>query len=149
ADIFVGGPGMNRLISFLFAGLFLLCAITHADVPAACYQLYGSTSTTSGVSSTLYTINTATAVATAIGQIGFAQVSGIAFDPTGRLYGVGIRLNDNVQVTILIDPLTGAGTEVNPTGFDTNVGDDLSFDTNGQLFLYGQDVLALPGHSDF
>ena len=43
--------------------------------------------------STFYRIDSITGVPTLIGAIGFSSVSGIDFDSTGTLYGVGQRLN--------------------------------------------------------
>ena len=83
---------------------------------------------------TLYSINPTTGSATAIGPVGFTQVSGIAFDrASGVLYGVGKTAG--VQTLITINPSTGAGTAVGPGGF-TNAVTDLSFRPSDQT-LYG------------
>lgn len=69
-----------------------------------------------GGPSRLYTLNTSTGDTTLIGDIGFDAVGTIEFGPTGILYGgVGSGV-DSAGYLITIDPATGAGTPVGPTG---------------------------------
>jgi hypothetical protein len=91
--------------------------------------------------SALYSIDPETGVATAIGVIGFARVSAMAFDSTGVLYATGRRPSDGRNVLLTIDTTTGAGTEVGPTGVEElGFGDtiaDISFRrSDGVLFAY-------------
>ncbi|MFQ5424886.1 MAG: hypothetical protein ACE5F9_13025 [Phycisphaerae bacterium] len=52
---------------------------------------------------------------TAVGSLGFSFVESLAFDPnTNTLFGVGALPPDQL---LTIDPATGAGTAVGPTGF--------------------------------
>jgi WD40 repeat protein len=69
-----------------------------------------------GGSSRLYTLNTSTGDTTLIGDIGFDAVGAIEFGPNGILYG-GVGANvSSAGSLITIDPTTGAGTAVGPTG---------------------------------
>ena len=114
-------------------------------LPAA---LYGSAFTAGGTGSgvaacsspcpaSLYSIDRGTGAATLIGPIGFDRVGAMDFHPTtGVLYATGQRpAPDNTPVLITINVITGAGTEVGPTG-TTGVVADLSFKSDGTLFLY-------------
>jgi len=83
--------------------------------------------------STLHRIDPNTGEATAVGSgIGFQRVSGLDFHPaTGILYATGEREAGDVDVNVLltINPSTGVGTEIGPTGvvdFE-GVGDNLEF----------------------
>lgn len=98
--------------------------------------------------STLYRIDAITGVPTLIGAIGFSSVSGIDFDASGNMYGVGQRLNpidvlDRTPVLLRIDPNTGAGTQVAAitlasNGLNLNPPiQDISFrNSDGALFAY-------------
>jgi hypothetical protein len=76
-----------------------------------------------GVAGNLWSVDSATGAATAIGPIGFA-VTGLAWDPVAQvLYGAtsareasnGVDANGNVTAQLLtIDTATGAGTAVGP-----------------------------------
>ncbi len=78
----------------------------------------------------LYTIDLATGVATAIGDVGFDDVGGLAFQPgTGVLFG----LDEESDRLITINLATGAGTAVGSLGFDF-LDAGLSFDSSGKLF---------------
>ncbi len=69
----------------------------------------------SGVDSSLYGVSRVTGAYVEIGAIGFRDVSGLDFHPSGVLYGAGVRA-DGTDVLIRIDPLTGSGVEVGPLG---------------------------------
>jgi hypothetical protein len=56
----------------------------------------------------LFTIDVSTGVATWIGNTGFPGIQGLAFSPNGALYGW-----DVFDGLLMIDPLTGAATDVN------------------------------------
>jgi len=84
---------------------------------------------------TLYTINPSNGAGTAIGSIGFANVSAIAFAPNGTLYGIG-RNGDSDLALITINTSTGAGTQVALiTSFSGNA-TDMAFRSDGVLFVY-------------
>lgn len=81
----------------------------------------------------LYLLDMSTGAATPIGPVGFADVEGIAFDPTTNiLYGI----DDLTKQLITINTTTGAGTVVGPLGLppgDINAG--LRFDSAGNLYM--------------
>lgn len=100
--------------------------------------------------STLYKIDPVTGVATPVGPIMIdvdgtptevAKISGMDADPSGRLYATG---EFNKKHTLLvIDPATGAGTEVAPTGLKSKeipelkefkTATDISFSSGGTLY---------------
>jgi hypothetical protein len=89
-----------------------------------------------------YRVDTSTGATVSIGAVGFDAVGGIDVDPmTGVLYGIGGRPADGVNVLITIDPATGAGTEVGPTGiealgFGARVSDVSFRNSDGELFAY-------------
>ncbi|MFO1093926.1 MAG: PEP-CTERM sorting domain-containing protein [Planctomycetaceae bacterium] len=123
---------MLRWIAALAAAAVLTgsAAETYAGV------LYGADGSGSNPS-TLYTIDTSTGAATAIGSIGYA-VTGLAFDPTtGILYG-GTTRNSSFIGLLTIDTTTGAGTQVgtyNTSVFSfTESMADISFDSAGNLY---------------
>jgi DNA-binding beta-propeller fold protein YncE len=101
--------------------------------------LYGSDES----SNQLITIDLTTGAATVVGPLGFTNVRGLAFDPTGAgtLYGIDVT---NPARLIRIDPATGMGTEVgtlDPAGgtiFNGVLG--LAFDPAGAGTLYGSDT---------
>ena len=92
-------------------------------------------------------IDPITGAAVSIGLINFNSVGGIDVHPqTGRLFGIGKRPADGTNVLITIDPTTGAGTEIGPL---VNAGIpgagglfDLSFRSDGMLFLSGWDLIT-------
>ena len=80
------------------------------EFEAATNSLYG----TDFVSDQLLRIDVQTGDATAIGNLGFINVLGLALDPaTGTLYGT----DHNTQQLIAIDSQTGVGTAIGPWGF--------------------------------
>jgi len=92
----------------------------------------------------LYRIDPASGAPALIGPIGFQRVSAMEFDDeTGVLFATGER-NDgtNVNVLLAIDPLTGAGNEIGPTGIAALPGGpttepDIALRTfDGQLYAY-------------
>jgi hypothetical protein len=79
----------------------------------------------------LYEINLNTGAATPVGPVGFLDVEGLCFQPgTGALFG----WNDGGHL-ITIDPATGAGTTVGPSGVSGQFDAGLTFDANGDLFV--------------
>lgn len=70
-------------------------------------KLYGNTSIGFGATAdTLYEIDPANGNATAVGAINFPNVFALAFDQSGRLFGV----SDDAKQLISINPTSGAGT---------------------------------------
>jgi hypothetical protein len=84
----------------------------------------GSTDTTT---SELYTLDLITGVATLVGgsTIGQAGLSALACDCDGNLYSADLVTDDIWS----IDPSTGIGTVIGPTGFDLNFAQDADFNT--------------------
>ena len=69
---------------------------------------------------------------TILGSTGYSRVDGLAYDlPTGRMYGVAIGLQGGELITI--DPTTGLGTSVGPTGSNSQIV-ALEFGPDGQLY---------------
>jgi len=112
------GIGRAALIVFSIATIF---SIGLAPNPAyAQSTLYGIAFIGPNGLSQLYTINTTTGVATAVGSgIGFERCSAMDFDPsTGILYALCERpvvSATDVEVLITINLITGVGSEVGPT----------------------------------
>lgn len=101
------------------------------EVPSG-VTYYGSTG---GAGSALHTIDPVSGVATPVGAIQFDSVGALAFHPTTDvLYGEAARTADGVRVLIRIDPTTGQGSEIGPTG--ANSAADLAFRAEGTLFMY-------------
>lgn len=131
------------VIALLVAGDFVLGArISEAQV------LWGSSSKNGPNPSSVFTIDTATGLATLVGPTGLGDgVSGVKFDPlSGTMYGIlgsactGARL-------ITIDTATGAGTVIGAlvgAGFDGSSNnfcaggsDALAFAPDGTLYAGG------------
>jgi len=90
-----------------------------------------STMMSGGLSSTLYTIDTATGMATVIAPLGSdVRIIDIAADATGQLYGVDIAGDTLVA-------LNGPGAGViGPLGFDAEFAEGLDFDAaSGTLYF--------------
>jgi hypothetical protein len=120
------------------AGFLIVPTVGHAAT------LYGATGgkgdDTVANSGILYTIDSATGAATAVGPIGFG-VTGLAVDPTtGVLYGSTTTISATDPNSIItINKRTGAGTLVGPTGRSSGLA-DIAFDASGQLWGWGADT---------
>jgi len=119
----------------LFIGRALLCVavLLVAMAQSQAGVLYG----VRNVSPTdeLFTIDTATGAATKVGDLGFLNVKGLAFDSSGTLWGVESPLSTAGQL-LKIDTSTGAATSVvTLSGFASGqaIG-TLAFDHAGNLF---------------
>jgi len=90
-------------------------------------------SSTDTTASTLSKIDLTTRAVTPIGDIGFEQVIDIAINCKGEIYG-----HDIVQdLLVKIDPATGAGVSIGPTGFDSNFAQGMDFDnSDGTLYAW-------------
>ena len=129
---------------------------THAQVPTIYETSFAITgSPLDSNASSFYSVNAVTGAPTLIGNIGFSSVSGIDFDSSGTLYGVGQAINngnnvDRTAVLITINPTTGVGTQVAPITFSTGGAlnqpiQDISFrNSDGMLFAYSNgDLLTI------
>ncbi len=113
-----------------------------ALLPAA--TLFGAAHVGPDGPSTLVRINALTAAATPVGPIGFERCSAMDSDASGTLYATCERADgSDTHVLITIDPSTGMGTEVGPTGVEFfngifggfNTFSDISFrPSDGTLF---------------
>lgn len=96
--------------------------------------------------STLYHINPASGAATIIGPVGFERCGGMDFDGKGVLFSTCERADgSDTPVLVTINVLTGAGTEVGPTGINPNIGDISFRNTDGVLYVY--DGISDPEHT--
>jgi hypothetical protein len=92
--------------------------------------------------STLYTIDTSSGTATEVGPVtGFERCSGMDFDASGTLFATCERSDgSDTHVLVTIDPDTGVGEEVWPTGIESlglKTATDISFrNSDGVLFGY-------------
>jgi hypothetical protein len=124
----------TRLSLSSVIALALLGAVCES---ASAYALY-ATGHTGGGPSTFYRLVPAPV---AIGPIGFDRVGAIDSHPfTQELYACGER-TDGTPVLIRIDPLTGAGTEIGPTGIASAISDIAFRPSDGVLFAH----VATPG----
>ncbi len=144
----MAGTARAAVAAISILSMVVLTAGTAQAVP---FLLYGAANIGPDGESTLYQIDTTSGEAVAVGSgIGFERVSAMAFDPsTQTLFGTGETMDgENTHVLITIDPFTGVGTEVGPTGvedfsgiFQVNTFTDISFSSLDGL-LYG---FSLPG----
>jgi CSLREA domain-containing protein len=136
----VTGAGGAYSFTRLVAGNYSVTEVTQSGLtqtaPSLLRALYGAKGEDSGAS-TLYSIDSTSGAATAIGPIGFDNVGGMDFDPaSGTLFAVAHRSNNGTRVLITINPFTGAGTEVGPLGSGGNV-QDISFrNSDSTLFAF-------------
>src|SRR5437868_498601 len=94
------GAHMARRI--LGIAVFLLAFIGGASAQTT---LYGSAFVGAAGPATLFTIDTATGAATAVGPIGFNRVGALAVSPQGILYGIGFNGTDSILIRI--SPFSG------------------------------------------
>ena len=102
-----------------------------------------------GGASGLYRFDVATASPTFIGGVGFDHVGGIDNLTYGPLFGVGNLPGTTTPVLLTIDPVTGRGYEVGPTGVDPHIS-DLSWRSSHGIpspILYGYNAANDPDHS--
>lgn len=85
-----------------------------------------------GATSSLYRVDFGAGTASLVGGIGFAGVSGLAFQPgTGALFGVDHATGSLIR----IDTGTGAGTLVGSLGAGNALDVGLEFDSAGGLYM--------------
>jgi hypothetical protein len=126
---------MRPLRDRFLAGLLALLPLTSLAQPVGYAVGFDS----------LYRINLATGQTTAVGPIGFNDVEGLAFGPSGLLYGVADATAGSgsgiTDLLIRIDTNTGAGTLIGamPTlagaGPNGNLDYGLAFTCDGRLWL--------------
>jgi len=120
----------------------LLCLLAIAAAAAGLTEaatLYGSAYSGPDGLADLYTIDPSTGADTLVGPIKFQRVGAMDFGPDGRLYGVGERDDGtNTVVLIVIDTITGVGTEVGPLGIAAGRAvTDISFrPSDGRLYAH-------------
>jgi uncharacterized repeat protein (TIGR01451 family) len=87
-----------------------------------------------GSYSNLYTLDPATGTPTVVGDItGATCVIDIAMNPSGEMYAHDIVTDSMYQV----DPSTGAGTLLGPTGYPANYAQGMDFDNDdGTLYIF-------------
>ena len=113
-----------------------------SSIPDSDHVWAGATGTADGIlyasstnltTSSLYMVNTATGVATVLGEITNAPcLVDIAINADGEMYGLDICTDELVQ----IDPTTGAGTVIGSVGFDADFAQGMDFEeTSGVLYL--------------
>ncbi len=139
---------MEKLFSSVIFGLLVLGLAPFVIMDAyAQSTLYGIASSGGGPGnpSTFYMINTNNGAGLPVGLIGFNACDAMEIDQSGTIYATCDRPGTNINVLITINPSTGAGTEVGPTGVDgvlSTVGGpkDMSFrNSDGMLFGYRWD----------
>ncbi|MBI3682843.1 MAG: hypothetical protein HY235_20920 [Acidobacteria bacterium] len=82
----------------------------------------------------LFIVNAATGAGTLVGSTGLGLQS-LAFSPSGVLYGYDIGLDVQVGLgLVIIDPATGAVTDVNPAVGSDGPMQSIAFDASGTLY---------------
>lgn len=136
---------MRKLIFLVWS---LVATLWLTPGVAGAQTLYGIAYSGNDGSSTLYTVSTTDGTATAVGAVGFERCSGMDFGAAGSLFATCERADgSDTPVLVAIDPATGAGTEIGPTGFSGNTSDVSFRNSDGVLFAY--DALNDPDHSLF
>lgn len=152
-SLYVGGdflnadPSVMYVLDYYTNNLYWLDTTTAAAAPigpaipvegewwtgmtsAADGTLYASSSST--VSSTLYTIDPDSGAATPIGPIDSPCIIAIAINYNGDMYGLDICTDELVK----IDPDTGQITPIGPIGFNASYAQGMDFDEDtGILYL--------------
>lgn len=132
-----------RYTKILAAACVLLCGSVQAQS-----VLYGISYSGSDGPATLHRLNTVNGAASDVGPIGFERCGAMDTSPSGILYATCERSDgSDTPVLITIDIVTGAGTEVGPTGMTGAVGDISFRPSDGVLFAY--DATNDPTHSLF
>ena len=154
AIFFTGGKQMQNVKFTKLAGIALLVALALSlgvgEKVVQAQTLFGLAHSGPNGLSTLYTIETTGATAgteTEVGPTGFERCSGMDFR-AGTLFATCERASDNTHVLIIIDPESGIGAELRPTGvgrvstgpFDflaaLKTASDISFRSDGVLHAH-------------
>ncbi len=131
---------------FMIMAILTVGCLTVVDAPAAGAGLIGDVFTTG----TLYDVNPQTGATSNPRTTGLTNLAGIAFSPSGELYGLTARLGEpSAQSLYQINPTTGAATLIGPTGLTNLFEGDLGFDRTTGI-LYGvQEIPATGGRELF
>jgi len=126
------GPGITGTTAAVGGPAFPIVSLAYDPLNDT---LYGNTSVAFGgeTADELYSIDTATGAATAIGLIGENSVYALGFSQAGSLYGVDGNCN-----LVGINTGTGAGTIVGSTGLAPNGGCgvfDMASGLDGTMYL--------------
>jgi len=126
------GPAITGTAPAVGGPAFPIVSLAYDPLNAT---LYGNTSVPYGgeTADELYTINTTTGAATALGLIGENSVYALGFSQAGGLYGVDGNCN-----LLSINTGTGAGTVVGSTGLAPNGGCgafDMASGLDGTMYL--------------
>lgn len=109
--------------------------------PQAFANLIAVEKTLIGVTSRVYSIDTATGTPTLIGNSGIAQLQSLAHSPDGTYYATAAGGGGGPVKLVTIDPTTGAGTTIgtvtttDPAGISAMQG--LAFGADGTLYGAG------------
>jgi len=145
---------VKKLITSLIFGLLItgLAPFTVMDA-AAQPTLFGIAKTGGGPgqgggNAEFWMIDSTTGAGIDIGPVGFDGCSGMDQHPqTLTVFATCQRTSDGVQVLITINPASGAGTEVGPTG-STDKNPDLSFrNSDNTLYAFVFDFFGGTPHS--
>ncbi|HCU24320.1 MAG TPA: hypothetical protein DF383_04810, partial [Deltaproteobacteria bacterium] len=136
---------MYTFLLKIFLSALLLLSFSSGNAMAQ--TLYGAADTDNNFRSELYTIDPQNGDSTLVGDIGFTDVTGLAFLPDGRLIGLASGptvLGFFHSILIEINPSTGAGKLIGETNGPHQTGcgalqADISFDrTRNILFGIGE-----------
>ena len=134
---------MNKLIPLLAFSALLLVPVVALDAFAQS-TLYGIAGSGPSTPSTFYEIDQTNGVGTPIGLVGFNSCDSMDINQNGKIYATCDRAGTDINVLVTINPLSGAGTEVGPTGVDISGAFSggalgMSFRSDGTLFGYRWD----------
>ena len=126
----------------LFLTIAVSVTLALAAPSASAQPAYGVTSQAGVCPSNLYRIDFTTGAGTLVGPIvgpdskPYCLVSAMKFDQdTGGLYAIGVKTPTGASgFLILVDPHTGAATEIGDAGI---FGTDMAFGADGTLFVNG------------
>ena len=103
------------------------------------YRLFGSTNNDNG-SISLYGFHLRdNGEGKLIGNVtgGLSKIYALDFDPSGQLYGLGVRTSDSAIVYFSLDCRTAVATILGNTDLNTSLSiTDMDFDSIGRLFAY-------------
>ena len=129
---------MKLFIQVCFTITILIFLEIYAKAGVTPSTLFGLAGCGRDAEATLYTINSSTGAATAVGSgVGFSRCGGMDFDSNGTLFAGCTRLGTTNAVLITVDPTTGTGTEVGEMcGSSADSATDFSF-RNADDVLFG------------
>jgi len=87
-------------------------------------------------------INPVNGEVTTIGKTGFVHCSGLDFNPAGELFATCQRMEEPFEpVLVKLDPNTGIGTEVGPTGITEQISD---ITNTGEYIMHAYEEVETP-----